>query len=186
MDQELPSGAGVAFPVGTQVVTRLEVLSAGGDVLYPLHSVGVIVDSTADPEVRYIVRFPDGGDARLRQDDLVARKHFQRQATSGAYPVREQQEQFEYVIYRCVVGSRAYGLENEASDFDRRGIYLPTAERQWSLAGVPEQLELEEAFLSSRLPEAPLCAEGLNELLVHTRLQFAHARALTEEVHHER
>ncbi|WP_236739203.1 DNA polymerase beta superfamily protein [[Phormidium ambiguum] IAM M-71] len=36
---------------------------------------------------------------------------------------------------------RAYGLENEASDVDRRGIYLPPADLHWSLYGVPEQLE---------------------------------------------
>jgi hypothetical protein len=46
-----------------------------------------------------------------------------------------------HVIYRCVVGSRAYGLDDEESDTDRRGIYLPPADRQWSLYGVPEQLE---------------------------------------------
>ncbi len=48
------------------------------------------------------------------------------------------------VIYRCVIGSRAYGLEDEASDTDRRGIYLPTADLHWSLFGVPEQLENDE------------------------------------------
>ena len=48
---------------------------------------------------------------------------------------------YQYVIYRCVVGSRTYGLDREESDFDRRGVYLPPAEMQWSLFGVPEQLE---------------------------------------------
>ncbi len=46
-----------------------------------------------------------------------------------------------HVIYRCVVGSRAYGLDDSESDVDRRGIYLPPAELHWSLYGVPEQLE---------------------------------------------
>src|SRR5262249_16839999 len=45
------------------------------------------------------------------------------------------------VIYRCVIGSQAYGLAEAASDVDRRGIYLPTADRHWSLTGLPEQLE---------------------------------------------
>jgi predicted nucleotidyltransferase len=39
------------------------------------------------------------------------------------------------------MGSRAYGLDDEGSDTDRRGIYLPPAELHWGLAGVPEQLE---------------------------------------------
>lgn len=45
------------------------------------------------------------------------------------------------MIYRCVIGSRAYGLETAESDHDRRGIYLPPAEMHWSLFGLPEQLE---------------------------------------------
>jgi predicted nucleotidyltransferase len=48
------------------------------------------------------------------------------------------------VIYRCVVGSRAYGLENDQSDTDRRGFYLPPAELHWSLGHVPEQFEIYE------------------------------------------
>jgi uncharacterized protein len=43
-----------------------------------------------------------------------------------------------------VVGSRAYGLDHEGSDVDRRGIYLPPADLQWSLFGVPDQLENDE------------------------------------------
>jgi hypothetical protein len=48
-----------------------------------------------------------------------------------------------FVIYRCIVGSRAYGLAEAESDTDKRGIYLPPARLQWSLNGVPEQLENE-------------------------------------------
>ncbi len=48
---------------------------------------------------------------------------------------------WRFVIYRCVTGSRAYGLDREGSDTDRRGFYLPPADRHWSLEGVPEQLE---------------------------------------------
>jgi len=50
---------------------------------------------------------------------------------------------YERVIYRCVIGSQAYGLADAGSDVDRRGIYLPTAAQHWSLYGVPEQLENE-------------------------------------------
>jgi predicted nucleotidyltransferase len=49
------------------------------------------------------------------------------------------------VIFRCVVGSRAYGLDGPDSDTDRRGIYLPPADLHWSLYGVPEQLESHES-----------------------------------------
>ncbi len=50
-------------------------------------------------------------------------------------------ELFPFVIYRCVMGSQAYGLASESSDIDRRGFYLPPADLEWSLSGVPEQLE---------------------------------------------
>jgi len=52
---------------------------------------------------------------------------------------------YKNVIYRCVVGSQAYGLDRDASDVDRRGIYLAPAELEWSLYGVPEQLENPES-----------------------------------------
>ncbi len=51
---------------------------------------------------------------------------------------------YRYVIFRCVIGSRAYGLDHEESDTDRRGVYLPPAGMHWSLGGVPEQLENDE------------------------------------------
>jgi hypothetical protein len=47
----------------------------------------------------------------------------------------------EFIIYRCIVGSRAYGLETDGSDTDYRGIYLAPADMQWSLFGAPEQFE---------------------------------------------
>lgn len=46
-----------------------------------------------------------------------------------------------FVVYDVTVGSRAYGLDREASDTDVRGVFLPSAELHWSLAGVPEQIE---------------------------------------------
>jgi predicted nucleotidyltransferase len=57
---------------------------------------------------------------------------------ADAMPLRK------YVIYQCVVGSRAFGLEQTGSDVDRRGFYLPPADLHWSLDGVPEQLESDQ------------------------------------------
>jgi uncharacterized protein len=45
------------------------------------------------------------------------------------------------VVFRCVIGSQAYGLDVDGSDIDRRGIFLPPADLEWSLDGVPEQIE---------------------------------------------
>jgi hypothetical protein len=46
----------------------------------------------------------------------------------------------QYIVYRCVVGSQAYGLAEAGSDVDRRGFFVPPAEQHWSLASVPEQI----------------------------------------------
>ncbi|RLS53215.1 MAG: nucleotidyltransferase [Planctomycetota bacterium] len=51
---------------------------------------------------------------------------------------------FKRVIFRCIIGSRAYGLDDDQSDTDYRGIFLPTAEQHWSLNGVPEHIECYE------------------------------------------
>jgi predicted nucleotidyltransferase len=56
----------------------------------------------------------------------------------------DDRELDEFVIYRCIVGSRAYGLDHEGSDLDKRGIFLPSASLHWSLNGVPEQIEHKE------------------------------------------
>jgi predicted nucleotidyltransferase len=62
-----------------------------------------------------------------------------------------------YIIYRCIVGSQAYGLNREESDVDRRGIYLPPAALEWSLYGVPEQL---------KSPETDECYWELKKFLI--------------------
>ena len=59
-------------------------------------------------------------------------------------PALRDHELHRCVVYKCIVGSRAYGLETDASDTDVRGIYLPPAERHWSLFGVPDQIEIRE------------------------------------------
>ncbi|MBM4041266.1 MAG: nucleotidyltransferase domain-containing protein [Planctomycetes bacterium] len=88
----------------------------------------------------------------------------------------------EFVIYRCIVGSRAFGLSEPGSDTDRRGIYLPPAELHWSLEGVPEQLEDEAAsecywelqkFLTLALKANPNVLECLYTPLVELSTPLA-------------
>lgn len=90
-----------------------------------------------------------------------------------------------FIIYRCVVGSQAFGLSGNDSDVDRRGIYLPPAELHWSLYGVPEQIEnndTQEAywelqkFLVMALKANPNILECLHTPLVE------HATPLAEEL----
>lgn len=128
------------LPVGTQVVLRAEVKDRMGRTQQPIGAVGVIIKAPADHLHTYRIRFPDGLEASLFRRDLAVRKHIQGEGLSVPDPMREY-DLFQHVIYRCMVGSRAYGLHHAESDEDRRGIYLPPAEMHWALYGLPEQLE---------------------------------------------
>jgi predicted nucleotidyltransferase len=132
------------YSVGTQVVVQKETYHANRRVAHPAGSVGVIVRSPIDRTHTYRVKFNDGFEAAVHHDQLTRLSEFKRDHTHGTNETSKI-DLNERVIYRCVIGSRAYGLEDEQSDTDRRGIYLPPAELHWSLYGVPEQLENEES-----------------------------------------
>jgi hypothetical protein len=127
------------LPVGTHVVSRIEIRDAKGTILCPEGAVGVVARAPADGTHAYRVRLPDGAEVSLQRNNLTVRKHQQREDLEALGV--EDDELLESVIYRCLVGSRAYGLSEEGSDVDRRGIYLPPAELHWSLYGVPDQID---------------------------------------------
>lgn len=119
----------------------MEVRDEGGREVLGRGAVGVIERSPADPWHSYRVRFVGGEEATLKRTELAVLAEF-----NDAVPDPLVEHELDrYVIYRCVIGSRAYGLEDDRSDTDRRGIYLPPADLHWSLYGVPEQLENSEA-----------------------------------------
>jgi predicted nucleotidyltransferase len=125
---------------GTQVVALVEIRGPNKSLVHPRGAVGVITRTPTGEENHFLVRFPDGFEKSLTRENLEVLKHFKdRLQGSGANQTPFDLEQF--VIYRCVMGSQAYGLETEESDTDRRGIYLASAELQWSLFGAPEQFE---------------------------------------------
>jgi predicted nucleotidyltransferase len=128
------------LPVGTRVVTRVEVRADSERAHRPVGSVAEIIAVPADALHRHRLRFADGGQASLRRKDLSILSKY-KDAEIGLRDPLSEEDLTPYIIYRCVIGSRAYGLETEGSDVDRRGFYLPPAERHWSLHGVPEQLE---------------------------------------------
>lgn len=143
MAKKAGAGLNLILPVGTQVVTSVEVKGDGSEVLHPRGAVGVVVKAPVDHLHSYRVRFPDGLEVALQRSEITVRKEFQKGGMETGEKLAEY-NLLDHVIYRCVIGSRAYGLEGEASDFDRRGIYLPPADLHWSLYGVPEQLENSE------------------------------------------
>lgn len=146
---------------GTRIVTRNDANRIGGGQLIPSGAVAVITDSPADAQHAYKVRFNDGAEAMLRRSEFSILKEFKgipgidetahaSSLSSGERArVRASVEQTSsdfdhwqpFIIFRCVVGSQAFGLSDDHSDVDRRGIYLPPADLHWSLYGVPEQIE---------------------------------------------
>jgi hypothetical protein len=130
---------------GTQVVSLVEVRGTNNSLVHPRGAVGVVTRTPTGDQNQFLVRFPDGFEASFTLEKLEVLKHFKDRLDDGAETNGVQaQPAFEleqFIIYRCVVGSRAYGLDNDESDTDRRGIYLAPADLQWSLFGAPEQFE---------------------------------------------
>jgi hypothetical protein len=166
------------LPPGTQIVTLVEILSPAGATLYPRGAVGVIIKSPADNSHSYRARLADGFDLSLHRHEIAVLRHFQHETITAM----AEFDLYRFVIYRCVVGSRAYGLEEEGSDTDRRGIYLPPASLHWSLYGAPQQLENHQAqecywelqkFLILALKANPNVLECLYTPLIETASELA-------------
>ena len=141
MAGESDTNTHLIVPAGTQVVTLVEVRGRAGGRACPRGAVGEVVTAPQDNSHSYRVRFADGTEGALRRHEFAVRKHHQAGELLRADDALTEFSLYEHVIYSCVVGSRAYGLDEEGSDTDRRGVYLPPAELHWSLYGVPEQLE---------------------------------------------
>jgi predicted nucleotidyltransferase len=122
--------------VGTQVVLKASKTLASGDFRKP-GTVGVVVESPPHNGEPYVVQFADGQTAQaLFQELVLRRKEVEAELGEVAEDLRG------YIIYRCQVGSKAFGLAEEDADDDWRGIYLPPARLAWSLYRLPEQLEI--------------------------------------------
>lgn len=169
-------------PIGTQIVTRVEIVPSDGGTPLPKGVVGKLIKTPADSRHAYRVRFPEGAEGNVRRHEFSLLKHVKTRPLGSPDRVLKEFDLYEFVIYRCVVGSQAYGLSHEESDVDRRGIYLPPADLQWSLYGVPEQIEnpaSEEVywelqkFLVLALKANPNVLECLYTPLVETKSQLA-------------
>src|SRR5690349_14259294 len=106
---------------GTQVVLSVDKPLADGSIR-PRGSVGVVGESPPENKYAYTVRFADGQTVKAYFRELaIRRKEVEDQLVLTDHDLQP------FVIYRCRVGSRAFGLVTDESDDDIRGIYLPPA-----------------------------------------------------------
>jgi hypothetical protein len=122
----------LVIPVGTKVLARNQSASNG--------RVGVVSHTPGSPEHAYRVRFAEGDEGTFHRTNLTIFKHADAEVPGGPEPA----SLFRFVQFRCIVGSKAYGLDHAGSDVDRRGFFLPPADLHWGLAGVPEQIESDQ------------------------------------------
>jgi len=120
---------------GTQVVLKVDKPLPDGTVRQR-GSVAVVQESPGDNQHAYTLRFADGQTAKAYFRELAIR----RKEVEDQLALRDEDLR-PWIIYRCQVGSRAFGLAGDESDDDIRGIYLPPARLHWSLFKLPEQLE---------------------------------------------
>lgn len=123
---------------GTQIVSRVEILGANDSLIHPVGAVGIVTRTPAGHEAEYLVRFPDGFEAKLVREQFDLLQAYKSDVPTG---MGEDFALDRLLVYDCVVGSRAYGLEHEGSDTDRRGIYVAPWRLVNSLFGYPEQIE---------------------------------------------
>jgi predicted nucleotidyltransferase len=143
---------------GTQVVLKTAKALVDGEQFKSAGSVGIVLQSPPDNRQPYLVRFTDGETVEAFFDELALRR---REVEDELGQITEDMR--PWIIYRCQVGSRAFGLACEDSDDDLRGIFLPPARFHWSLRRLHEQLEFNTSEKGDRsnLPERPdgCCAQ---------------------------
>jgi hypothetical protein len=128
---------GPQLPVGTQVVLRVARPDGDGGTAQR-GATGRVSGVTADG--RYEVRLVDGRIATALRDQLSLRTAYQDEVISVEQPDGDRLVR-EHTIYAVVVGSRAFGLDTDASDTDTRGVYVAPTEAFWSLAKPPTHVE---------------------------------------------
>jgi hypothetical protein len=103
---------------GTRVVTRDGANRIGGGQLIAAGGVAVILDSPADAQHAYKVSFKDGAEAMLRRNELCILKEFKGEGIETTACGIDFEDWQPFIIYRCVVGSQAFGLSGDDSDVE--------------------------------------------------------------------
>lgn len=126
-----------ALPVGTQVVLRTASHDIDGEQVQP----GVTGRVRSQDGGRYRVELPDGRMVLCSRGDVELRRRWQAQVALGDGALSGHQLVEQRTVYAAVVGSRAFGLDVDASDFDVRGTYQAPTSSFWSLVKPPAHVE---------------------------------------------
>lgn len=124
------------IPEGTHVVLKVDKKIPRTEAVKPTGTVALVVRSPVTNRYSYTIEFTDGSQTRAKYAELAMRRR-----EVGEDLITPAGDFREFVIYKCIVGSKAYGLGTAESDDDIRGIYLPPAALHWSLYKAPEQIE---------------------------------------------
>ena len=112
------------IPAGSQVVlletqaSESESNSANNRPFKKPGTVGVVVKCPPHNGQPYLVRFADESEIEIPFGQLALR----RREIENILDNTGQEDFSPYIIYRCKVGSKAFGLDNEDSDDDLRGV----------------------------------------------------------------
>ena len=109
----------------------MDVFGKDGKKKHQRGSPEVIVEAPVDAGQRYNVRFHGGDETMLRREQIGVLRHYVQDGLGETASSMAGCDLYQCVIYRCMVGSRAYGLDHDESDIDRRGIDLPPSEMHW-------------------------------------------------------
>lgn len=132
---------GLCYSRGTQVVLLDAITDPRGIIAYPKGSVAVVSGPSDREDNGYSIIFADGNEAQVPRDRVTMLARFQEDNQHPGQMAAVRETLKRRVIFRCVIGSRAYGLDGETSDTDRRGVFLPPTRLLWSLQGCPQHLE---------------------------------------------
>jgi hypothetical protein len=125
------------LPAGTQVVLREATLDHDG-VRVQRGATGRI---TGQHDGEYRVALTDGRQVTCRRGQLTLRRAHQQELAIGAAADGGRQLVARHTIYGAVIGSRAYGLSQEGSDTDVRGVYAAPTADFWSLRKPPPHVD---------------------------------------------
>ena len=111
------SSPNLIYSVGTQIVTLVDILGLSGLVAHRRGAVGVIIKSPSDYEHSYRIRFPDGFEAPLKQNEITTLALFKK-GEVGDSAHEAHADLHQQIIYRFVNSPQARGLAGESCATD--------------------------------------------------------------------